>query len=402
MSKVHIIKDSEPPETTKGFWERFGQHAFRPLFLLLVLQAMGIIGFWVLWFNGTLAVAWQRNPVYWHGHEMLSGFAGAAIAGFMLTAVATWTSRPAVGGLRLWLLCTLWIGGRLSLFSPWAHAIFDIGYWLLLWCLMANEVISAGNRRNYKILLVLALLVLSDVAWHVADLSSSGLLQKATWGQLWLVILLISIIGGRIIPAFTGNWLRREAAAANPVRTPEPLPAAFGRLDLISILALILFAVCTLLSLPAWAGFSSGLAAAVLQAWRLARWQGHRCLPDPLVWMLHLSYAWIPVGLALSACAAMGWLPVSAGLHALTVGCVAGMIVSVSARAALGHSNRPLQSHPLLTSAIVLLNLAALLRVCAAIEQLPVLMPLSALAWILAFLCYGVVYVPILLGAPPR
>lgn len=180
------------------------------------------------------------------------------------------------------------------------------------------------------------------------------------------------------------------------------MPPSFGRLDLIAIIALVVFAVCTLLSLPAWAGFGSGVLAAALHAWRLSRWQGHRCLSDPLIWMLHLSYAWIPVGLALSAGAVMGWLPGSAGLHALTVGCVAGMIISVSARAALGHSNRALHSHPLLTAAIVLINLAALLRVCAAIAELWFLMPLSALVWALAFVCYGIVYVPILVGPTPR
>lgn len=399
MSTVHITTPSGPSEQSpKHVWQRLGEYAFRPFFLLLVLQAVGMIGLWALWWQGALPVAWQRNPIYWHGHEMLSGFAGAAIGGFLLTAVATWTSRPPVGGWRLWLLCALWLGARLSFLAPWAHAICDMGYWLLLWGLMANEVLRAGNRRNYKILLVLALLALSDIAWHVAELGNSPWLRQSTWGQLWLVLLLVCVIGGRIIPAFTGNWLRRQAAEAKPPRKPDPLPAAFGRLDLASLLTLLLFAVCSLASVPDWMVFASGWLAAILHAWRLSRWQGLRCLSDPLVWMLHLSYAWIPVGLVLVACAALGWVPVSAGLHALTVGCVAGMIVSVSARAALGHTKRPLRSHPLLTTAIVLLNLAALLRVGAAIAALPLLMALASLAWTVAFLCYARVYVPILLG----
>lgn len=400
MTSIPASQAPEPPKITeKRFWERFGEYAFRPMFFLLVVQAIGMIAFWVLSWTGTLGVAWQRNPVYWHGHEMLSGFAGAAIAGFTLTAVANWTSRPPVGGLRLWLLCLFWIGGRLSLFSPWSHAIFDIGFWLLLWILLANEVLRAGNRRNYKILVILGLLVASDVAWHIAELAGSNSLPQFTWGQMWLVILLISVMGGRVIPAFTGNWLRRRAAERG--HAPDPMPPPFGRFDLACIAALVVFAVCDLLSLPPWAGFGSGMLAAILHAWRLSRWQGHRCLREPLIWMLHLSYAWIPIGLALSACAAMGWLPASAGLHALTVGCVAGMIVSVSSRAALGHSNRSLQSHPLLTAAIVLINLTALLRIGAAIAAAPLLMPLSAVVWVAAFVCYGIVYVPILVGSPP-
>lgn len=401
MSTLSHTQTPPPPRNgEKPFLERFGEYAFRPLFLLLVLQAIGMIIFWVLSWSGAVAVAWERNPVYWHGHEMISGFAGAAIAGFTLTAVANWTSRPPVGGLRLWLLCLLWIGGRVSLFVPWAQALFDAGFWLLLWALLANEVVRAGNRRNYKIAGILGLLVFSDIAWHIAELSNSDLLQQFTWGQLWLVILLISIMGGRVIPAFTGNWLRRRAAATGAA--PEPLPPGFTRFDLLCLVALGAFALCTLLPLPPLLGLGTGMLAAVLHAWRLSRWQGHRCLSDPLIWMMHLSYAWIPVGLALSACTAMGWLPASAGLHALTVGCVAGMIVSVSARAALGHTNRPLHSHPLLTAAIVLINVTAVLRISAALAALPMLMPLSALVWVAAFVCYGVVYIPILVGPPAR
>ena len=371
-------------------------------FLLLVVQAIGMIGLWILWWTGVLPLVWQRNPVLWHGHEMLMGFAGAAIGGFLLTAVATWTARPLVGGWRLWLLCLLWIGGRLSVVAPLAHAAFDIGYWLLLWSLLANEILRAGNRRNYKILLVLALLACSDVAWHLAELGNSSWQQVAVGAELWLVLLLISVVGGRIIPAFTSNWLRRQAAEATQQQLPDPLPPSFGTLDLASLVALVVFALCTLIPVPAWIAFSSGLLAGLLHTWRLSRWQGHRTLKDPLVWILHLSYAWIPAGLVLSACAAMGWVPASAGVHALTLGCVAGMVVSVSARAALGHTNRPLRSHPLLTSAIVLLNMAALVRVYAAFVPLPWLMALSAAAWCLAFLCYGAVYVPVLLGPPAR
>lgn len=404
MNTIPTARGPEPTQSNKTpFWQHFGEYAFRPLFFLLVIHAVALISFWTLAWSGVVIVAWPRNPIYWHAHEMLSGFAGAAIAGFLLTAVSNWTSRPPVGGLRLLLLCVLWSGARLSLFAPWAHAAFDVGFWLMLLGLMSNEVVAAANRRNYKILIILAVLALSDAAWHLAELSNSALLQQSTWAQLWLVIILISVMGGRVIPAFTGNWLRLHAAqqGAAPL-TAKALPPAFNRLDLVSIVSLLVFALCTLMPAPAWLTFTSGLVAAALHAWRLSRWQGYRCLSDPLIWMLHLSYAWIPVGLALTACAAAGWLPVSAGLHALTVGCVAGMIISVSARAALGHSKRALRSHPLLTSAIVLVNLGAVLRVAAAISGMPLLMSMSALMWVFAFLCYGAVYVPILLVPAAR
>lgn len=403
MSTLHRIRMPGSRPEPEGFLERFGEYAFRPLFLLLVLQALGMITLWVCWWTGLVTLPWARDPLQWHVHEMLTGFAGAAIGGFLLTAVATWTGRPPVGGWRLGLLCLFWAGGRLSLFFPLSHAVFDIAYWLGLWLLMAGEVVGAGNRRNYKILVILGLLLASDAAWHVNELLAGPWLRQAGLAQLWLVLLLIAVIGGRIIPAFTGNWLKRRAVESGaPPPDAASLPPAFTRFDLACIVSLLLYFVASLLPAPLPLLLVLGWLAALLHALRLWRWQGLRCLADPLVWMLHLSYAWLPLGLALHAASAPGWVPASAGIHALTIGCMAGMILSVSSRAALGHSQRPLRSHPLLTTAIVALNLAALLRVCAAVHPAwSWLLGLSALAWVLAMLAYATVYLPILLGAKP-
>lgn len=377
-------------------------YAFRPLFLLLVVQAIAMVVFWSLSWSGLLPFSWQRNPVYWHGHEMLNGFAGAAIAGFMLTAVANWTNRPAVSGWPIMLLCAVWIGGRLSVDSALAAAVFDFGYWCLLLMIAANEILRAGNRRNYKLLLVLAAMLLTDLGWHYAELQQPALQRQFLWGQMWLVLLLVTIIGGRIIPAFTGNWLRRQGAQQQVPSTPERMPATFDYVDGLAVAALLLFALCTLVPVPPFAAALVGVVAAVLHAVRLARWLGHLTLSDPLVWMLHLSYAWIPLGILLMALASAGWLTPTAGIHALTTGAIAGMIVSVSSRAALGHTNRALVAHPLLTSSIVFLNLTAVLRVGASILDLPSLINLSALSWVAAFVCYGYVFVPILLGPPAK
>jgi uncharacterized protein involved in response to NO len=373
-------------------------YAFRPLFLLLVVQAIAMVLFWSLYWSGLLPFTWERNPISWHGHEMLNGFAGAAIGGFLLTAVANWTNRPAVSGWPLMLLCAVWIGGRLSVSSAVAAAVFDIGYWLLLLSITANEILRAGNRRNYKLLVVLGAMLLTDLGWHYAELHQMALQRQFLWGQLWLVLLLVTTIGGRVIPAFTGNWLRRQTAPAVPARKP----AAFNYIDLMAILALLLFALCTLFPVPPTTALVVGLVAATLHAVRLVRWLGHLTLSDPLVWMMHLSYAWIPLGIALMALASAGLLSPSAGIHALTTGAIAGMIVSMSSRAALGHTNRALVAHPLLTSSIVLLNLTAVLRVGGSIFDLSMLIEFSALAWIAAFLCYGYVYVPVLLGPPAK
>lgn len=377
-------------------------YSFRPLFLLLVVQAIAMLLFWSLYWSGLLPFTWERNPIYWHGHEMLNGFAGAAIGGFLLTAVANWTNRPAVSGWPLILLCTVWIGGRLSVNSVYAAAVFDVGYWFLLLSIAANEILRAGNRRNYKLLIVLVAMLLTDLGWHYAELQQPTLQRQFLWGQLWLVVLLVTIIGGRVIPAFTGNWLRRQAAQQQAPSTPAHMPVSFDRIDLLALIALAVFALCTLFPVPPPTALLVGLLAAILHAVRLARWLGHLTLSDPLVWMLHLSYAWIPLGIALMALASVGWLNPSAGIHALTAGAIAGMIVSMSSRAALGHTNRALVAHPLLTASILLLNLTALLRVGASIFNLPLLINFSALTWIVAFLCYGYVYVPILLGPPAK
>ena len=377
-------------------------YAFRPLFLLLVVQAIAMVLFWSLYWSGLLPFNWERNPIFWHGHEMLNGFAGAAIGGFLLTAVANWMNRSAVSGWPLMLLCAVWIGGRLSVNSVYAAAVFDIGYWFLLLSIAANEILRAGNRRNYKLLVVLVAMLLTDLGWHYAELRQPALQRQFLWGQLWLVVLLVTIIGGRVIPAFTGNWLRRQSASQQTPSVPARMPAAFNYLDLMAILALLLFALCTLLPVPPQLTLVVGMLTAILHALRLVRWLGHLTLSDPLVWMLHLSYAWIPLGVALMALASAGLLSPSAGIHALTTGAIAGMIVSMSSRAALGHTNRALVAHPLLTASILLLNLTALLRVGASIFNLSVLINFSALTWIVAFLCYGYVYVPILLGPPAK
>ena len=380
----------------------FFSYAFRPLFLLLVVQAISMVVFWSLYWSGLLPFAWDRNPIYWHGHEMLNGFVGAAIGGFLLTAVANWTGRPAVSGWPLMLLCAVWIGGRFALASPVAAAIFDIGFWCLLLLMATNEILRAGNRRNYKLLVVLAAMLVADLGWHYAELQQPALQRQFLWAQLWLVVLLVTIVGGRIIPAFTGNWLRRQAAQQQVPSLPTRMPTAFNYIDLLAILALFLFALCTLFPIAPYTVLSVGVIAAALHSVRLVRWLGYLTLSDPLVWMLHLSYAWIPIGIVLMALASVGWLTPSAGIHALTTGAIAGMIVSVSSRAALGHTNRTLAAHPLLTSSIVFLNLTAILRVSASIFNLPILINISALTWAFAFVCYGYIYVPILLGPPAK
>jgi len=373
-------------------------YAFRPLFLLVVIQALIQIPLWYLIWNNHLAIDWQFNPVYWHGHEMLAGFAGAAIAGFLLTAVANWTGREPVSGWPLAVLCLVWLLARLGFSLPLTAALAGIAYWLILLLLMAREVLSSRNRRNYKILLVILIFLLLESGFQWSLLNQSIATRQFLWAQLWLFVLMINLIGGRIIPAFTRNWLRRTS----PSISEQQLPASFAMTDIVATVALAAFALATLFPVDKLLLFALGLFTSLMQLWRLSRWQGIQTFNDPLVWMLHLAYGWIPLGILIFSFSQLGRLPVSAGIHALAIGTVASMIVSVASRAALGHTNRPLVAHPLLVTCIVLLSLAALFRVAAAISSAPIFMTAATLFWTTGFICFAVPYLSILLLPVPE
>ncbi|MBT8467665.1 MAG: NnrS family protein [Deltaproteobacteria bacterium] len=376
-------------------------YAFRPLFLLATIYAIVVVPLWVGAWLGFLPFAVMLGPPsWWHAHEMIFGFAGAAIGGFALTAVATWTNRPPVSGAPLLVLSGLWLIARI-LFSLPSQALLapaiiaDLGYGVLLFSLMSREVISVRNERNYKVLLILGLLVASNACFFVGVTRSAGWSSTALRSGLWLIVILINLIGGRIIPAFTRNWLKRRLA--DQERQPQTLPPMFGRLDLVSSGFLVGFAAFELADAPARWTALLGLLTSVLLFIRLARWQGVRGGAEPLVWVLHVAFLWLPVGILLLSFAELGLIPQTAGIHALTAGAITTMILAVASRAALGHTGRPLESHPLLTTAYVLITSAAICRVASTFGPAArILLALSAATWCLGFICFGLRYAPIL------
>jgi len=376
-------------------------YAFRPLFLLASLYAIVIVPWWVAAWLGVHSVPTPLGaPMWWHAHEMIFGFAGAAVGGFALTAVATWTKRPPVAGVPLMALAALWIVARIFFLLPIdgafvPAAVADLGYGTLLCVLMSREVIGARSHRNYKVLVILGLLP------FVNGLFFAGVATHASWtftallSGVWLLVLLINLIGGRIIPGFTRNWLSRQADAQQA--GSGALPPTFDRLDRAATILLVGFAGFHIAgAFPRWTAVLGVLAAVVLCV-RLVRWQGRRTFAEPLVWVLHVAFAWIPVGIALLSAAELGWVPRTAGVHALTSGAIATMIVAVASRAALGHTGRALQSHPLLTAAYVSITIAAVTRVAATFGPgARVLLIISATAWTLGFTCFTWRYAPIL------
>lgn len=382
-------------------------YAFRPMFTLMVIYALAAVAYWGLAYTGHLPLpAAGLNPIYWHGHEMLFGLVGAAIGGFALTAVATWTRRQPVSGWPLALLAACWIVARVAtlLSSPMAvtiGAVADIAYLGLLTGLMAREVFAARSTRNYKIIALLSLFLAVDLWFWVGVWRQSASVPVALWTAMWLILFLINVIGGRIVPAFTGNWLVMNARRLG--RDDPARPPAFNRVDAVATVTTALFAIAFLVDYNARAAGLLGLLAAFAQLVRLLRWRGWRAACDPLVWVLHLGFAWQPVGFALLGLAAFGLVPLSAGVHALTIGAMTTMILAVASRTALGHTNRPLASHPLVTASYVLITVAAVCRITATMPQASTEWLYAAvIAWTLAFVCFAGRYLPVLTLPPLR
>lgn len=374
----------------------FMSYAFRPFFLLNGLIAVAVMLTWVLLLRG----AWPSGPanfMMWHAHEMLVGFAMAAIAGFMLTAVANWTGRPPISGAPLAWLVLAWLAGRAAMAASgtvpaWLVAPLDLAFPLLLFLFVLQEIAAAGNRRNYPLVAITALLLLLDLLYH---LGAAGVLPAADRFAVYLmihtVLLLITVIGGRVVPNFTANWLRAQGAARLPVIHP-----ALDRLVIaVTLLTGLAAAIAPLHPLT---GVVAALAA-VLHGVRLGRWRGLATRAEPLLLMLHVAYAWLPIGYLLTALSVFGMaLPPTAALHALTMGGIGSMIFAMIARVPLGHTGRPLTASTLTVVAFAALTAAIAVRVLSPLsgQAYLAMINLSAAGWILAFSIYLGIYWPIL------
>ena len=373
-------------------------YGFRPFFLAVgVYAVLGLIAW--LWIYTTGAQPLPSQPAQlWHGHEMLYGFVGAAIAGFLLTAVPSWTSARGFAGRPLILLAALWLTGRLAFAAAAVLpltivAVCELAFIPVLAGLLAPALLRARNR-NSPLLLVLVSIWLTDVVFMYALMRDDVLLARTTLlVAIDIVLLLVTVIGGRIVPAFTASALRARGLATD-LRTSRWI-------DGIVIAAMI--AVVLVDIIDPWHQVAGAVAAvaAIAHAWRLIGWRSWRTLDEPLVWSLHLAYAWLPAGLAMKALYLAGNVAWAAHwLHALTIGVAAAMILAVMTRASLGHTGRPLSASRLIGSAYILLSLAAVMRVFA-----PPLAPgayqwsvvAAGTLWICAFAIFIVIYTPILL-----
>lgn len=374
------------------------QSAFRPFFLLAGLQASVYIALWVAaWFFG-LPLGMTPEPLLWHGHAMVFGFASAALAGFLLTAVPNWTGMPPVRGWRLGMLAGLWIAARILALWPAAietavFTVVDLAFWPFLASLVAPSILRSNATRNGVFVVILTALFLTDLCWHLQALGIRDVGRTGLYGALGLFIVMIGIIGGRIVPAFTVNGMR--VAGQRMEIIPRPW------LDRAALIALAAGLIAEAVSIPAMLQAGLFATAALLHLRRFLLWQFWRTWRIPLIWSLHLGYAWLVVGVGLKALAALEFVPQAAALHALGAGCVGIMVLAVMTRASLGHSGRPLVAPPSAVAAYALVGLGALGRVAGAFDLGTVtfwLTAASGIVWAAGYLVYVIGYLPILVG----
>ncbi|MFO1372751.1 MAG: NnrS family protein [Candidatus Competibacteraceae bacterium] len=370
-------------------------YAFRPFFLLVGFYAVLIVAVWGLFLaNSGLWPAWPPAP-FRHGHELIFGFGGGAIAGFLLTAIANWTGRPPVSGRPLQGLVIAWLAARLGGVLPGSAAlalwsVASLLFWSGLMVLAAREVWAVRQTRNYKAPVVLAGFSIAELLFFNTAAGGPPWFRESLWAGLWLVMGMIMLIGGRIIPAFTANWLR-----LNRPDVPAVIPL-FDRVDRVVVVMTGIAAIALVFWPVGWLTGVLALLAGVLQAVRLFRWRGWLAAREPLLWVLHLGYGWIAVGLLLLGGAALtGGAPTS-GIHALTYGAIGTLVLGVAARVALGHTGRPLQTFPTMRVAFVLIILGALCRVVAG-GLSGWLLWLSIALWIAAYSLFVIQYAGILL-----
>ncbi len=373
----------------------FMRGGFRPFFMGGAVWAACAVLLWLLSLAGVYELQSAFDPIAWHRHEMLYGFVGAVIAGFLLTAIPNWTGRLPIAGWPLAGLFLIWVLGRgANLFSadigPVIAALVDVGFYVVLSALATREVLEANNKKNLPIVGIVFAFGIANGIDHLALIP--GAAGSLGWQLgLSLVVILISLIGGRIIPSFTRNWLVKQGV-------DRGLPTQANRFDLAAI-ALTAFAFFSWLTGPqGWLPASLLFLAALTQFVRLLRWKGWLTLSDPLVFILHVGFSWIPVGLALLAFSQIGMIVQSIAVHAFTAGAMATMILAVMTRATLGHTGRKLHAGPGTVIIYLLVTVGAVLRVLTPLGLLNFHLAIEVAGgfWLGAFLLFCAVYGPIL------
>lgn len=375
-------------------------YGFRPFFLLGSVYAGLAILVWLPVFMGELSLTTALQPRDWHVHEMLYGYLPAVITGFLFTAIPNWTGRLPIQGRPLMALVAIWLAGRvcvtLSTYTGWFPAMLvDCGFLLLVAAAAAREIIAGRKWGNLGIVALIMALFAGNVAFHL-EAHFKGGADISIRAGISVVVLLISLIGGRIIPSFTRNWLAKQS--------PGRLPTPFARFDRVTIAATVVALLCWIV----WPGgpeTGGALAlAGVMHLIRLGRWAGDRTIRERLLLILHIGYFFVPLGFLLNACGAFGIVASGAGIHAWMVGAAGIMTLAVMSRATLGHTGQPLTASVATQAIYASILVAAVARICAILEpdhSVP-LLHIAAFAWAAAFLGFAMSFGPVLIGFDKR
>jgi len=375
-------------------------HGFRPFFLGAGLWAAFALIVWIVMLASGTDIPSRLVGPDWHMHEMVFGFTTAVIAGFLLTAVPNWTGRLPVAGWPVAALSGVWVLGRVALFFSallprYSGAAIDSAFLVLLGIIIGREIFSGKNWRNLKVLVVVAVLGIANMVFHYETSIGTAFTGYGIRLAIAAILTLISLIGGRVIPSFTRNWMVRNA--------PQNLPTPPNRFDaatlIVSGVTLALW-----VALPQFALIRIlALLAGVLHLLRLARWSGWRTISEPIVTILHVAYLFIPVGFLMLAAGELlpGWRDAYQIPHAWMVGAVGGMTLAMMTRVSLGHSGRAMRSTRGIVVLYILWLLAVLFRIASEIYPgASILLDISALGWIGAFGGFAILYYPVL--ARPR
>ncbi len=373
----------------------FFKLGFRPFYTVASVFAVVALIIWLLAFAGYSGTGVYLHGMVWHSHEMVFGFSTAVITGFLFTAVRNWTGLPTPSGSVLAALTVLWIAARvLILTGPGTFAaVIDVLFLPAIALAVAIPICRSRNVRNYKVIAVVLALAAAHGVFHLASFGylPAWLSRSSLFVSIDIIVILMAIVGGRVIPAFTKNAV------------PESNPRHASWVENITFAAMIVVALITAIS-GSWAPTSNLMAGllivtAAAHATRLGLWDPVKTIHNPLLWMMPAAYSWIPFAFLLRALAAMNIVPGSAWIHSITMGAVSSLMLAMMMRSSLGHTGRALVASRSDMAAFLLLQLAAIVRVVASIvagTTYQYWVVASGLIWITAFLIFAVRYLPIL------
>jgi uncharacterized protein involved in response to NO len=374
-------------------------YGFRPFFLAAALWACLAMVLWIGLLSGSWTFATGYGVIAWHAHEFLFGYIAAVMTGFILTAIPNWTGRLPLQGKPLLGLFALWLAGRGTMLATdeigtAAAAIVDCTYLVVLTAVITREIVAGSNWRNLRVAVLIGVTAVANIVFQAEAL----IYGAPTYGlrlAVAAIVGLIMVVGGRVTPSFTSNWMTRQGSQVRP--------APLGRFDIGSI-ALAAFALIAWIAAPDWYGTAALLLLmAIAQAARLSRWAGVRTWREPILFILHVGYAFVPLG-ALILSFSILWpqiVPASGALHAWTTGAMGIMTLAIMTRATLGHTGREVISTPATIAIYGAMLVATLARITAPL--LPAIyyqaLLVAGIAWLLAFGIFLVFYGPMLLGA---